>query len=75
MSKLEKRCFLLIDQKKNVCCIPVNDRGLLQIIHQIIHENYPILPHSTLKELDQTIHEYVKTNFGEQLYEEDMTDE
>lgn len=71
MSKFEKPYFLLIDQKKNVCCIPWDDR----VLHQIIHEGYPILRHSTLKELDQTIHEYVKTNFREQLHEEDMTDE
>ena len=71
MSKFEKPCFLLIDQKKNVCCIPWGYR----ILHQIITENYSILRHSTLKELDQTIHEYVKTNFREQMHEEDMTDE
>jgi hypothetical protein len=71
MSKFEKPCFLLIDQKKNVCCISLDDR----VLRQIVQENYPILRHKTMKELDQTIHEYVKTNFREQLHEEDMTDE
>lgn len=71
MSKFEKPCFLLIDQKKNVCCIPWDDRAL----RQIVQEGYPVLRHKTLKDLDQTIHEYVKTNFREQLHEEDMTDE
>lgn len=71
MSKFEKPCFLLIDQKKVVCCISCDDR----VLYQIIHEGYPMLRHSTLKELDQTIHEYVKTNFREELHEEDMTDE
>ena len=61
MSKFEKRCFLLIDQKKNVCCIPCDYR----VLHEIICKGYPLLRHSTLKELDQTIHEYVKTNFRE----------
>lgn len=70
MSKFEKPYFLLIDQKKNVCCIPCDNRDL----HQIIREGYPMLCHSTLKELDQTIHEYVKTNFREDLHEEDMTE-
>ena len=47
MSKFEKPCFLLIDQKKVVCCIPFDDR----VLHQIIHEGYPMLRHNTLKEL------------------------
>lgn len=71
MSKFEKPCFLLIDQKKTVCCIPVNSKTL----SQIVSEGYSMLRHNTLKELDQTIHEYVKTNFREDLHEEDMTDE
>jgi hypothetical protein len=71
MSKFEKPCFLLIDQKKVVCCIPADNR----VLHEIICKGYPLLRHNTLKELDQTIHEYVKTNFREQMYEEDMTDE
>lgn len=71
MSKFEKPCFLLIDQKKVVCCIPADNR----VLHEIICKGYPLLRHNTLKELDQTIHEYVKTNFREQLHEEDMTDE
>lgn len=71
MSKFHEPCFLLVDQKKTVCCIPCNSKAL----SQIVSEGYSMLHHSTLKELDQTIHEYVKFNFREDLHEEDMTDE
>ena len=70
MSKFHEPCFLLVDQNKTVCCIPCDDR----VLCQIIHEGYPLLRHRTLRELDQTIHEYVKTNFKD-LHEEVMTDE
>lgn len=70
MSKFKGPCFLLVDQKKTVCCIPCNSKAL----SQIVSDDYMMLRHSTLKELDQTIHEYVKTNFREELHE-DMTDE
>ena len=71
MSKFQEPCFLLVDQKKTVCCIPCNSKAL----SQIVSEGYSMLRHNTLKELDQTIHEYVKRNFREDLHEEDMTDE
>lgn len=71
MSKFHEPCFILVDQKKNICLIPHDSEVMLKIVH----EDYPVLRNKTLKELDQTIHEYVKTNFREDLHEEDMTDE
>ena len=49
--------------------------AIQKALSQIVSERYSMLHHNTLKELDQTIHEYVKFNFREDLHEEDMTDE
>lgn len=63
MSK-NKFYFLVVDQAKNVLYIPCDasyvSRCLQDACSKYIKESELIKQHNTLKELDKTIHDYIK---------------
>ena len=58
------KCFLVIDQAKNVLYIPCDDSYISccfqDAVAEYVKDSDLIKQHKTLKELDQTIHNYIK---------------
>ena len=56
-----KLCFLIVDQAKNTLLIPADDSYMSDCLQIALkYHSDSIKQHGTFKELDKTIHDYIR---------------